>query len=62
MRGDDPQLLALYSLLLRATDRTDAALRTLAAAAEKDPKNIPAVLVAETALEVPRWGTWPRSP
>lgn len=53
--GDDPHLLALYSLLLRATGNTDSALRKLGAAAEKDPTNIPLLLlVVETALEVPR--------
>lgn len=53
--GNDPTLLALYSVLLRATDRTDEALRTLAVAAEADPTNVNLLLlVAETALEVPR--------
>jgi predicted Zn-dependent protease len=53
--GNDPTLLALYSVLLRATDRTDDALRALAKAADDDPKNLNLLLlVAETALEVPR--------
>lgn len=53
--GNDPLLLALYTVLLRATDRTEEALRTLAAAAEADPTNLNLLLlVAETALEVPR--------
>ncbi len=53
--GNDAGLLALYSLLLRATDRTDDALRTLAAAADADPTNLQLLLlVAETALDAPR--------
>lgn len=53
--GNDPTLLALYTVLLRATDRTDDALRTLAKAADEDPTNLNLLLlVAETALEVPR--------
>ncbi len=53
--GNDAGLLALYSLLLRATDRTDEALRTLAAAADADPTNLQLLLlVAETALDAPR--------
>lgn len=53
--GNDPTLLALYSVLLRATDRTNDALRTLAVAAEAEPDNLNLMLlVAETALDVPR--------
>lgn len=53
--GNDPGLLALYSLLLRAADRTDEALRTLAAAADADPTNLPLLLlVAECAMDAPR--------
>jgi predicted Zn-dependent protease len=53
--GNDPPLLALFAVLLRATGRTDEALRTLGAAADADPTNVNLLLLtAETAFEVPR--------
>ena len=48
--GDDPQLLALYSLVLRADDQAAAALDRLVQAVENDPKNVALwLLIAETA-------------
>ena len=48
--GENPQLLALYSLLLRADDDLLPVVARLLQAAEKDPKNASLwLLVAETA-------------
>ena len=48
--GDNPQLLALYSLVLRADDQAAAALDRLLRAVENDPKTIALwMLIAETA-------------
>ncbi len=48
--GDHPQLLALYSLLLRTDEDIAPLLSRLSKAAEKDPKNVSLwLLVAETA-------------
>ncbi len=48
--GDDPALLALYSLLLRADDQLQPALARLLQAVEREPKSVSLwLLTAETA-------------
>ncbi|MCU0705353.1 MAG: hypothetical protein MUF18_15380 [Fimbriiglobus sp.] len=53
--GNAPPLLALYSMLLKSTNRITDALRTLATAADADPNNLNLLLLlAELALDAPR--------